>query len=492
MEEASTAAKTRARQAQVVGLKIALDLDQKTEAVLDGQSKIASWLWNDLLETSNATLARVIAANEAGNPVDLQDIYFLYGRRNLRNHMVGMKETSPWLKCLHSSVSKNVALRLSRAIRDTRSGMHKKKLGWPNFNQWGWAWFSLEYDEPHKGYSFSPGLIILSLGRDKNKKRLSVELPLHEPLPTFANNGSIRALRIVKEYGIYYAVLTVSRQIVAQKPLPKAPKMIALDPGHENPLTGFDSDGGVIEIKRPLYFKRLDDQIQEVQAKRDHCRKKSLKLTTHESGKDYWVPSRRWRFYNEILQKLRLRRREQTKRWSYQVANRLFSEYDLVSMGDYAPRGNGRSRGERRSMNNRSLIGDFKRTLAWVATRSGKQFVVWNERNSTRTCHGCDYKLPYSIDPTFRAWFCPACGAHNHRDANAAQNGLDRTKAIVQLPCSGHQEISSWRTWRLTEAGITQVVSTPESVFVGLKTLGLTPSNPTASVIADHQNLIID
>jgi len=488
MGEVATASKTRARQAKVVGLKIALDLDEKAKAILDGQSKIASWLWNALLETSNTTLSRVIAANGSGTPADLADIYLLYGEHNLREHMVGMKEDHPWLKCLYSSVTKNVALRLSRAIRDTRNGVRAKKLGWPNFNQWGWEWFSLEYDEPHKGYSFSPGLITLSLGRDKDKKRLLVQLPLHEPLPAFANNSSIRALRIVKEYSIYYAVLTVSRQIVTQKPLPKAPKIIAFDPGHENPLTGFDSDGGVIEIKRPQYLIRLDQRIVEVQGKRDHCRKKSVKLTTHESGKDYWLPSRRWRFYDKILQKLRLQRREQTKRWNYEVANKIYSEYDLASMGDYAPHGGGRSKGERRSMNNRSLVGGLKKTLTWVAERSGKQFVVWNERNSTRTCHACDYKLPYSIDPKFRAWICPQCGARNHRDANAAQNGLDRTKKLVQLPCSGHQEISSWRTWRLTEAGVTEVASTPESVFESLKTLRLTPSNPTASVIADHQD----
>jgi putative transposase len=147
------------------------------------------------------------------------------------------------------------------------------------------------------------------------------------------------------------------------------------------------------------------------------------------------------------------------------VANRLFAEHDLVGMGGYAPQGGGRSKGERRSMNNQSLIGQMRQALVWMAERSGKQFVVWNERNSTKTCHTCGSQMPESLSPTIRVWTCPVCQTINHRDANAAQNGLDRTRKLVSLPCSGHQEISSWRTWRLTEAGVVETAPTPESAL---------------------------
>jgi len=63
MTEIATASKTRTRQAKVVGLKIALDLDGATKAILDGQSKIASWLWNALLGPPGDHLLAYLAAH---------------------------------------------------------------------------------------------------------------------------------------------------------------------------------------------------------------------------------------------------------------------------------------------------------------------------------------------------------------------------------------------------------------------------------------------
>jgi putative transposase len=51
------------------------------------------------------------------------------------------------------------------------------------------------------------------------------------------------------------------------------------------------------------------------------------------------------------------------------------------------PHGGGITKQVRRSMNNRSLNGRFKQVMAWVALRSGKQYLEWEEGGSTRTCH---------------------------------------------------------------------------------------------------------
>ena len=42
-------------------------------------------------------------------------------------------------------------------------------------------------------------------------------------------------------------------------------------------------------------------------------------------------------------------------------------------------------------MNNRSLIGRFKQALKWVAIKSGKTCIEYDEKGTTRTCHCCDY-----------------------------------------------------------------------------------------------------
>ena len=407
--------------------------------------------------------------------------------------MVHCKEQKPFLNAVYSSVSKNTALRLSRAIRDTRAGARTKRLAWPHYNRWASEWFSLEYDEPHKGYRLEPGRIVLHLGTDETGKRLSLTLPLAEPRPAYVKPTNIRALRIVHEHGIYYAVLTVSRNLVNEKPLSATPRVVALDPGHIHPVVGFDTAGTVTVVSRPTFPASLDHRIDEVRSKRDHCRRRSV-LQTSAGGKPYWLPSRRWRYYDQILQKLLRQRRDQTKTWAYTVANGLYHDYDVVSLGNYAPHGGGRSKGERRSVNNRSLVGPLRRTLSWVALRSGKQFCAWDERGSTRTCFSCGHKVDGGIPPSIRAWTCPLCGTPNHRDANAARHGLVRSLATLHathgtLPSSGHHEISSWRTWRLTEAGITQVIATPESA-VALLGLPQTPGKQTVGVVADHQNLL--
>ena len=107
----------------------------------------------------------------------------------------------------------------------------------------------------------------------------------------------------------------------------------------------------------------------------------------------------------------------------------------------------------------RSVIGTLKTALGWVAERSGKRFDVWDEYNSTRTCAGCGV-LGERKDPGVRWWTCSACGDLNQRDVNAARNGL--VKVSLLTPCSGHRDIASRRIWRLTEAGVSQEMPTPE------------------------------
>jgi putative transposase len=83
----------------------------------------------------------------------------------------------------------------------------------------------------------------------------------------------------------------------------------------------------------------------------------------------------------------------------------------------------------RRAMNNQSLNRCFKHVLAWVALRSGKSYLEWEETGSTRTCHDCGYVVAGGIPPEIREWDCPRpdCTSHHLRDENAARNGLNRT-----------------------------------------------------------------
>ena len=50
----------RSRTSHVVAARLALALDAETARILDGQSKIANWLWNALLEEANQARTRLI------------------------------------------------------------------------------------------------------------------------------------------------------------------------------------------------------------------------------------------------------------------------------------------------------------------------------------------------------------------------------------------------------------------------------------------------
>lgn len=214
--------------------------------------------------------------------------------------------------------------------------------------------------------------------------------------------------------------------------------------------------GNGIEIKNPWFLKSLQHRIDAIKSKRDKCKRKS-KLIEPEHGKNYWLPSRRWLHFHHLLEDLYRIRRDQTKTYLYTLANKLYKNYDLVSIGDYTPRGGGITKGMRRSMNNESLIGRFKEVLEWVAIKSGKEYLVWNEYKTTKTCSHCSHELDSSLNPSIRSWHCPSCGKHHIRDENAALNGLQKTKEMSGSDLWEIVEITSRRAWRYSGLGIDNI-----------------------------------
>lgn len=430
-------------------VKLRLDVDERTVAILDSQSRIANWLYNHLLEQANLLRQEFVKSQDAAVGKTL------YSQRGLRNLIPGIKEQHGFVKSLYSSVAKNVAMRLSLAIREyqkSRHGKRGKPVSWPRFRAWKRNWFSLQYEEPWKGYALSGKEIKLSLGKDDKGKQLHVALPLAEPLPAFFAAEDVCQLRITKEAARFYAVFTIERSLPPAQTQPPA-RVIALDPNHKNFAYGVDTLGQATEIANPYFLKPLDKQIDAIKARRDHCKAKSRQIT-REDGTTFWLPSRRWQFFDARLQTLYFKRREQTKTYLYTIANRLLREYDAVSVGSYTPHGGGISRKMRRAMNNESLIGRFKLTLAWLANRSGRISLVWEEQGSTRTCHDCDCVVADGLDPSVRFWICPACQRPHVRDENAAQNGLQRTLQKLSLPCSGRRAVSARRAWRFNGLGV--------------------------------------
>ncbi|OGN58253.1 MAG: hypothetical protein A3D18_04220 [Chlamydiae bacterium RIFCSPHIGHO2_02_FULL_49_29] len=403
-------------------LKMQVTADPQTLSELDGQSRICNWLYNHLLEKSLELKREFI---HSGNPEASKTIYT---KRGLRNVLPTLKVEHPFLKVVHSSPLKNTALRLSEAIRvhqKSKKGKRKgKQMGWPKFRAWRRDWFSLLYDEPEKGFKIQETSLILSLGMGQDRKHRFLVLDL--PEAHLLKGKTLRNLRIVSELGNYYAVFTIQKELPIRKPISK---ILSLDPNHKNLAYGVDTEGTAIEIAAPKWIKTYDRRLDELKSKRDRCNKKSKKSPVLDekgtpTGKEFYLPSKQWKKYDDSFKCALRKRREQTKTFMYTSAHRLFRDYDCIGIGNYTPNGAGITKPMRRAMNNRSLIGRWKNTLSWVARKSGKIYLEFDEKGTTRTCSHCLHVEEHGIHVSLRQWQCPQCQTEHIRDENSAINGL--------------------------------------------------------------------
>jgi putative transposase len=440
--------------------KIRLEVDQATAASLDGQSKIANWLYNHLLEEAYEL------RTEYKETLSTQTALTIYSERGLRDEIPELKKHFPFLKTVYSSVLKNAALRLSAAIRENQKSHQGKRKGrgvnWPQFRGWKRKWFSLQYDEPWKGYQLEGRQLKIQLGVDSCGKRLSVVVQLVESLPQ-EDVKAVKQLRIVKQGGEFFAVFTLEHAEVEQKEISSL-RIIALDPNHKNLAYGVGTDGQAIEIAILERLKKLDERIDLLKSKRDKCSKQSRLIEYKREDSSlhrHYQPSRRWLFFTGLLEKAYRERREQTKTYLYTLANRLCKQYDVIGIGDYTPQGGGITTQMRRAMNNRSLLGRFKEVVGWVTTKSGKVYLEYEEAGTTRTCHipDCGYQVEGGLSPDIREWTCPGCQTLHIRDENAAQNGMVRVLEKLKLRRSGHTPVRvqvRW-AWQVTPSGVREL-----------------------------------
>ena len=414
-------------------VRVALRPVGDASSVLDDQSRVCNWLYNHLLEIANGLREQYI---QTQNPdVGKQ----LYTKTGLRDLVPELKKQFPHLTRVHSSPTKNAALRLTRSIQTfqhAKKAGARRKTGWPRFRSWGSDWFSLLYDEPNKGFKIKGRLLSLSCGVDDQGKRIRVELLLDDLRGL--KQAQIRSLRIVKTGGRLFAIFSVLKPVAAIRPLTHTSRVIALDPNHKNLVVGVDSQGQAIEVESPRWLKMLDRRLDELKSMRDRCQRRSLWIGKYDHegkavGKGRWRPSRRWQKLQSRIQRLQAKRRLQTQIFLRQLANRLYAIYDQVAIGHYTPSAVSTPSHCRRSMCAQSLIGRFKQTLAWTARKSGKHFQIYDERGTTRTCSHCGHVVSGGLAPSVRCWSCPHCQVHHNRDENAAQNGLSLLQPVEQM-----------------------------------------------------------
>lgn len=369
----------------ILNRKIEILFEKDVQFILDGQSKICNWLYNQLLDRVNEEYKH------------MQKEATLLRGRNLRNMVPQLKREHPFLNSVYSSPLKNVAFRLVHAF----DGFLKLNRGYPNFKSIKVRWFSLYYDEPSKGYKLNGKKLLLSLGKDRNHKQIRVTGTLSEPLHVKATD-QIKNFRLCKQHHKYYGIFCIERVEIEKK---QGNRWLAIDPNHKNFFVGINHKGESIEFEKLSQPKYFDMKIDELKSKRDKCKKHS----------------KRRKRLNKTLDRLYHRRREQIKSLCYTIANNLAKEYDCVMIGDYTPTiKNSTEKSMHRSMLNQSIIGKFRNTLEWVMLRSGKEYRTINEYNTTKTCCICDHQE--KKEPMIREFICSNCQHHIHRDINSSVN----------------------------------------------------------------------
>ena len=425
--------------------KIEIIFSKEDGRILDGQSKICNWFYNQLLEACKKDYM------EYGKESKL-----LYGR-NLRDYGTKLKEAYPFLQTVFSSVLKEPSTRIKLAYEKFFRG----ECEYPKYRSWKKKWFGLVFDEPKKGWEVREDgkTVLVSLGKisdlpkEKGKQNPSVIGKLKEKLER-KENEVLKMFSLVKQQGKFYAIFTVEKctkeeleykeamcayrkacnrakregTILPKKPifeevkkeLPKECKWIAIDPNHKNFFVGVDYRGESIEFEKLKLIKYWDKVIDELKSKRDKCEKQYRKRKT-EQGVSYTVHSPRWNRVNQALMRAYGKRREQIKTALYTIAHWLYREYDLVLIGDYVPTNEtARYQTMKRSMLNQEEIGQFRRTLKWVAEKEERYFLEVNEKNTTKECCICgDMETK---GPEVREFICKKCGTKLKRDINSAVN----------------------------------------------------------------------
>lgn len=425
--------------------KVKVTFKKDDELILDGQSKICNWLYNQLFDACQKDY------KENDNKMKLLE------GRNLRNFSTSLKKKYTFLNTVFSSVLKEPSTRLLKAYKS----FFKGDTGYPKFRSWKKKWFSLVFDEPNKGWDVlnNGTQVLVSLGvipdmpKAKGKRNPAVIGTIKEKV-ILRSGEQFKTFCLCKQQGIFYAVFTIERCSVedlkqkeiislyrkaynlakkecnASPPKPKfkkgtaeIPKQISwvsLDPNHKNFFVAVDHEGNSIEFKKLSMIKYWDQKIDYINSLRDVCEKKYRKRKSI-NGNSYTVHSPRWNRINHALELAYHRRREQIKTALYSIAHFLYCKYDLVIIGDYTPTNETAPFNRmKRSMLNQEKIGEFRRILEWIANKLGKHYLKVNEHNTTKKCCVCGHKE--KKDPNVREFVCICCGNKFMRDANSGVN----------------------------------------------------------------------
>ncbi len=187
---------------------------------------------------------------------------------------------------------------------------------------------------------------------------------------------------------------------------------------------GISQTAGVNIVGKSIHFKnrRADlywkKKIEQVQSKRDHCKKYS----------------KRWNWYHQKVSKMKRTCAHQLRDYQHWLSKQIISntKANTIIVGKLKVKkmaqkkkstGNARINKQKKTLNhsvqNTGFMARFIQFLTYKAEKIGKRVIKINESATTQVCCNCGRKKKRSIHE--RIIIC-ACGNHIDRDLNSAIN----------------------------------------------------------------------
>lgn len=238
------------------------------------------------------------------------------------------------------------------------------------------------------------------------------KLPLRFDLPIKPQENVKQVELFVDRQDRWFVALTYE---VTPIPYTDNGEYQAIDLGVMNIVSAVNTSGKFVQIKnkRPdLYWR---DQLQDVQSKRDHCKKYS----------------RKWHFYHRKYCNIKRKCANQLKDFQHKISKKIVTntKANTIIIGDLSVKEMAKSeKGDTKSdrtrhhtVQNTGSIGRFAQFVTYKAEKIGKRVIRVDEAYTTQVCAKCGKKIKRSLSE--RTIECD-CGHNMDRDLNSSINIL--------------------------------------------------------------------
>ena len=174
--------------------------------------------------------------------------------------------------------------------------------------------------------------------------------------------------------------------------------------------TAVNMEGKFYETKLPRPDRYWKNSLTELQSRRDHCKKYSIK----------------WKFYHTLYCKLRRKSSNQMKDILHKTSRKIIdnTKAKTIIVGDLNPKKmckiNKYEKGLHSSLHNTGLLSRFASFLTYKAKLIGKRVVENSEYKTSKRCCCCGTEKEMPLEN--REYVCDNCGNKIDRDRNSSIN----------------------------------------------------------------------